>query len=132
MVAGAKKPTTDLASPSSKCGISIRACHGAMPPEAEISQHFKIDLDISIDLSESSLTDRLSDTICYGEVVAAATKAFTSVRRRLLERAASDVVHAPFAGFPRISAVRITIHKFNAPAPALIDSSGVSLLVERS
>jgi dihydroneopterin aldolase len=100
-------------------------CHGAVPHDAEISQHFKIDLDISIDLSESSLTDRLSDTICYGE-------ALTSVRRRLLERAGSDVVHALFAGFPRISAVRITIHKFNAPAPALIDSSGVSLLVERS
>lgn len=103
-----------------------------MPHEAEIGQRFSVDLDISADLSKSSTTDRLSDTICYGEVVAVTIKAFTSVRRSLLERAASDVINALFAGFARIAAVRLTIRKSDPLTSAIVDSVGVSLFVERS
>ena len=58
----------------------------------------------SIDLSESSRTDRLADTVSYSNVVATATAAFKDANYKLLERAAGAVADAVLAAFPRISA----------------------------
>ena len=57
-------------------GIVIHARHGVMEHETEVGQRFVIDLELYTDLSESSRTDRLSDTVSYSNVVATATSAF--------------------------------------------------------
>ena len=56
-------------------GVVIHARHGVMEHETEVGQRFVIDLDLSADLSESSHTDRLADTVSYSNVVATATAA---------------------------------------------------------
>ena len=55
-------------------GLVIHARHGVMEHETEVGQRFVIDLELYTDLSESSHTDRLVDTVSYANVV-------TSVRR---------------------------------------------------
>ena len=57
-------------------GVVIHARHGVMEHETEVGQRFVIDLELSADLSESSHTDRLADTVSYSNVVATATAAF--------------------------------------------------------
>ena len=57
-------------------GVVIHARHGVMEHETEVGQRFVIDLELSVDLSESSRTDRLADTVSYSNVVATATAAF--------------------------------------------------------
>jgi dihydroneopterin aldolase len=90
-----------------------------------------IDLDLSADLSESSQTDRLSDTVSYSNVVATATAAFKDTNYKLLERAAGAVADAVLAAFPRIDAVRVTVHKPHAPIAAIFDDVGVILTRSR-
>jgi dihydroneopterin aldolase len=86
-----------------------------------------IDLELATDLSESSRTDRLADTVSYSNVVATATAAFKDANYKLLERAAGAVADAILAAFPRISAVKVTVHKPHAPIAAIFDDVGVVL-----
>ena len=44
-------------------GVVIHARHGVMDHETEVGQRFVIDLELAIDLSQSSRSDRLADTV---------------------------------------------------------------------
>ncbi len=108
-------------------GVVIHARHGVMEHETEVGQRFVIDLELSADLSESSHTDRLADTVSYSNVVATATAAFKNANYKLLERAAGAVAEAILASFPRISAIKVTVHKPHAPIAAIFEDVGVVL-----
>lgn len=106
-------------------GLVLHARHGVMDHETEVGQRFVIDLELAVDLSESSRTDRLSDTVSYSNVVACATAAFKDANYKLLERAAGAVAEAILSTFPKIGAVKITVHKPHAPIAAIFDDVGV-------
>lgn len=112
-------------------GVVIHARHGVMDHESEVGQRFVIDLELSIDLSESAHTDRLSDTVSYASVVATAIAAFKNTNYRLLERAAGAVSDSIFAAFPRIDAVKVTVHKPHAPIAEIFEDVGVVLMRKR-
>lgn len=112
-------------------GVVIHARHGVMEHETEVGQRFVIDLELYTDLSESSRTDRLADTVSYSNVVATATAAFRDKNYKLLERAAGAVADAILVSFPRIRGVKITVHKPHAPIAAIFDDVGVVLTRSR-
>ena len=113
-------------------GVLIHARHGLLDHEAEVGQRFVIDLDLSIDLAESSRTDKLSDTVSYSDVVATATAAFKDRNYYLLERAAGAVAEAVLSAFERISTVKVTVHKPHAPIAAIFDDVGVIITRTRA
>jgi dihydroneopterin aldolase len=113
-------------------GVVVHARHGVLQHENEVGQRFVIDLELSVDLSESSRTDRLADTVSYANVVATATAAFKDTNYKLLERAAGAVADAVLAAFPRVSAVKVTVHKPHAPIAAIFDDVGVILTRRRN
>src|SRR6195256_6267010 len=113
-------------------GVVIHARHGVMKHETEVGQRFVIDLELSVDLAESSRSDRLADTVSYANVVATATAAFKDANYKLLERAAGAVADAVLAPFPRVSALKVTVHKPHAPIAAIFDDVGVTLTRSRS
>src|ERR1700693_5274707 len=108
-------------------GVVIHARHGVMEHETEVGQRFVIDLELSTDLSESSRTDRLPDTVSYSHVVATATAAFKDVNYKLLEGPPGAGADALLASFPRISAIKVTVHKPHAPIAAIFHDVGVVL-----
>ena len=108
-------------------GLVIHARHGVMEHETEVGQRFVIDLELYTDLSESSRTDRLTDTVSYSDIVATTTSAFKNKNHKLLERAAGAVADAILAAFARIRAVKVTVHKPHAPIAAIFDDVGVVL-----
>ena len=112
-------------------GVLIHARHGLLEHESEVGQRFVIDLELDTDLSESSRTDKLSDTVSYSNVVATATSAFKGINYKLLERAAGAVADAILAAFPRIRAVKITVHKPHAPIAEIFEDVGVVLTRSR-
>jgi dihydroneopterin aldolase len=81
-------------------GVVIHARHGVMEHETEVGQRFVIDLELSADLSESSRTDRLADTVSYSNVVATATAAFKNANYKLRKSAPS---RSPFTSRMRRS-----------------------------
>ena len=112
-------------------GLSIHARHGVMDHETEVGQRFVIDLELYTDLSEPSRSDRLADTVSYADVVATTTAAFKTTNYKLLERAAGAVADAILSNFPRIRAVKITVHKPHAPIAAIFDDVGIVLTRSR-
>jgi dihydroneopterin aldolase len=112
-------------------GVVIHARHGVMDHETEVGQRFVIDLELFTDLQESSRTDRLADTVSYSNVVATASAAFKNTNYKLLERAAGAVADAILVAFPRIRAVKITVHKPHAPIAAIFGDVGVVLTRNR-
>jgi dihydroneopterin aldolase len=108
-------------------GVVIHARHGVMKHETEVGQRFVIDLELSVDLSESSRSDRLADTVSYSQVVVTATAAFKDANYKLLERAAGAVADSILSAFLRVSAVKVTVHKPHAPIDAIFDDVGVVL-----
>ncbi|WP_454630217.1 dihydroneopterin aldolase [Bradyrhizobium cenepequi] len=112
-------------------GVVIHARHGVLEHENEVGQRFVIDLELSVDLSESSRTDKLADTVSYSNVVATATEAFKDTNYKLLERAAGAVADAILSAFPRISTVKVTVHKPHAPIAAIFEDVGVVLIRRR-
>ncbi|ABE39166.1 dihydroneopterin aldolase [Rhodopseudomonas pseudopalustris] len=112
-------------------GLVLHARHGVMDHETEVGQRFVIDLALTADLTESSRTDRLSDTVSYSNVVACATAAFKDTNYKLLERAAGAVADAILSAFDKITAVKITVHKPHAPIAAIFDDVGVIITRQR-
>jgi 7,8-dihydroneopterin aldolase/epimerase/oxygenase len=108
-------------------GLVIHARHGVMDHETEVGQRFVVDLELFSDLTESSRTDHLSDTVSYANVVTTAIAAFKNTNYKLLERAAGAVADAILAAFPRIRAVKVTVHKPHAPIAAIFEDVGVVL-----
>src|ERR1700761_6507455 len=107
-------------------GVVVHARHGVMEHETRVGQRFVIDLELYTDLSESSRTDRLADTVSYSNVVATAPSAFKGTNYKLLERAAGAVADAVLAAFPRIRAVKVTVHKPHAPIAEIFEDAGVA------
>lgn len=108
-------------------GLVVHAHHGVMPHETRVGQRFVIDLELAVDLSGPSQTDRLADTVSYAEVVETATAAFAGRNYKLVERAAGAVADAILANFDRIGSVTIAVHKPHAPIAAIFDDVGVRL-----
>ena len=112
-------------------GLSLHAYHGVMAHEAKVGQTFTIDLELDIDLSEAARSDKVVDTVSYDKVVECASDAFRAQRFRLIEAAAGRVADAVLAAFPRVRAVKVTIHKPHAPISATFSDVGVTLLRAR-
>lgn len=112
-------------------GVVVHARHGVMEHETEVGQRFVIDLELFSDLSDASRSDRLADTVSYSQVVSTATAAFRNANYKLLERAAGAVADAILAAFPRIGAVKVTVHKPHAPIAEIFEDVGVVLTRNR-
>src|SRR3954468_23739189 len=102
-------------------GVLIHARHGVMEHESEVGQRFVIDLELYTDLSDSSRSDRLADTVSYSDVVKTATAAFKDINSRRLDRAAGPVADAILSSFARVRAVKVTVHKPHAPIAAIFE-----------
>lgn len=112
-------------------GLVLHAHHGILEYEGEVGQRFVIDLEMSVDLDASSRSDKLADTVSYASVVATATAAFKDQNYKLLERAAGAVADAVLAAYPKIAAIKVTVHKPHAPIAAIFGDAGVELTRRR-
>jgi dihydroneopterin aldolase len=108
-------------------GLALHSYHGVMPHEAKVGQTFTIDLELDIDLSEAARSDKVRDTVSYDKVVACVSDVFCAQRFRLIEAAAGRIADAILETFPRIKAVKVTIHKPHAPVAATFSDIGIVL-----
>jgi dihydroneopterin aldolase len=112
-------------------GLALHAYHGVMQHEGKVGQTFKLDLELDLDLTEATRTDKLVHTVGYDQVVDVASRAFCARRYRLVEAAAGAVADAVLERFPQVESVRITIHKPHAPIAATFDDVGVAIVRTR-
>ena len=112
-------------------GLVLHAYHGVMEHEAKVGQSFTLDLTLDLDLADAARSDKLADTVSYDDIVAIVRDTFCARRYRLVEAAAGAVADAMFGAFPRVSNVRMTVHKPHAPIAATFGDVGVTLIRSR-
>jgi dihydroneopterin aldolase len=112
-------------------GMLFFGRHGARAEERSLGRQFEVDVEVHANLSKARRSDRLSDTIDYGEVYAVVREIIEGPSRNLLERLASDVATRILERFPA-EAVRVRVKKPRLPIHGgVLDSVSVEVWVER-
>lgn len=107
--------------------LRFTAVVGVLPEERERAQPLRLDLAVSVDLSEAGLSDDLGDTIDYGGLCDVAVEVGTHERPQLLERLATVVADAVISFDGRISGVEVCLAKLRPPVPHSLQSAAVRI-----
>lgn len=109
-------------------GLRVPGVHGVLDVERERPQPFEVDLSLRVDLAGAEASDRLADTVDYGEVAGRAAGVIAEgPAHALLESLAGAVAAAVLDVDRRIEAVTVTLRKLEPPLPHELRDVGVRL-----
>jgi dihydroneopterin aldolase len=111
-------------------GLSIYTHHGVSDAEQEIGQRIEIDVSFDVPDCDAVLTDRIEDTIDYGEVADIVALAATERSYRTLERL-SHVIAERLMERYNSEAVRVRAAKPEPPLPLSIGEVAVEVVTSR-
>jgi dihydroneopterin aldolase len=112
-------------------GLSIYTHHGVSEAEREIGQRLEFDLSFDVPDCDAVLTDRVEDTVDYGEVCDIVALAATERSYKTLERLA-HVIGQRLIEHYGCESVRVRAAKPEPPLPLAIQEVGVEVTQERS
>lgn len=112
-------------------GISIYTHHGVSDAEQEVGQRLEFDLSFDVPDCDAVLTDRIEDTVDYGDVCDIVALAATERSYRTLERLAQVIGQRLIERYGCAS-VRVRASKPEPPLPLSIQEVGVEVTQERS
>jgi dihydroneopterin aldolase len=107
-------------------GLRVVGLIGVLPEERERRQPFEVDIDVETDLTAPSLSDDLSDTVDYGELVQRAAAVVADEQHQLLERVAGRIAEEMLK-VRGVAVVTVTIRKLRPPLPHDIASTAVTI-----
>lgn len=95
-------------------GIRCYAYHGCMDEEAVIGTDFTVSVVVNSDLSKSSRSDKLEDTVDYVSISAIVQEEM-AIRSKLIEHVARRILNRLMDELPEINSAKIIVTKHNAP-----------------
>lgn len=107
--------------------LHVHGRHGVHDYERAEGQDFYIDAEVWLDTRPAAGTDDIADTLHYGHLMRALYEVALREPVDLLETLAERLAAVTFA-FPGPQAVRITVHKPQAPVKLRFDDVTVSIL----
>lgn len=110
-------------------GVTAHGYHGVHAEERRDGQRFVVDVDLHLDLRAASVSDRLTDSVDYGEIARLVVAAVEGPAAELLETVAARIAEAVLDLVPS-GTVAVTVHKPQAPIAVSFDD--VSVTVNRS
>ncbi|WP_422029645.1 dihydroneopterin aldolase [Reyranella sp.] len=113
-------------------GIEVSACHGVLAEERTRPQRFVIDAEVWLETDDYGRSDDYRRAVCYGAILDTIVEVAGGPHKSLVEALALAIVDALLRRFQPIDAVRITIHKPEAPLRGKFADVGVSLMRRRS
>lgn len=111
--------------------LAFYGYHGAMSEENVLGQKFFLDVELWCDIAKSGKTDRVEDTVHYGEVYETIKKTVEGERYDLIEALAQNTIDRIFDRFEKVAEINILVKKPEAPVPGIYDYFGVELRRKR-
>jgi dihydroneopterin aldolase len=111
-------------------GMQVPAALGVSKAERNMRRPVSIDLELHLPLRRSGKSDRLADTVDYGEIYRVVEDVAGGRDHRLVEALAERVVEALFAKFP-FEACTVRVRK-NAPVAGSVQYAGVRITRSRA
>lgn len=108
-------------------GVTAIGHHGVFDFEKRDGQEFTIDLEITMDLTAASKSDRLEDSIDYSLFTTIAREAIEGEPFDLIERLAGFIADRIKSEFPSIESVSVTVHKPYAPVKEKVTDISVTI-----
>ena len=97
-------------------GLRVRGHHGVLAQERRDGQDFLIDAELSVSVREAAATDDLALTVDYGVLATRLAEVVAGEPVDLIETLASRLADVCLSD-PRVTSVRLTVHKPSAPIP---------------
>ena len=111
-------------------GLRADGHHGVFEHERRDGQIFVIDVTVAVDLDAASTSDDLEKTVHYGQLAEQVVAAVERDPVDLIETVAERVA-AVALGFAAATAVRVTVHKPDAPIAVPFADVAVTIVRRR-
>lgn len=112
-------------------GLRVRGHHGVFDFERRHGQDFVVDVTLELDVSVAAASDKLIDTVDYGELAEGLARVVEGEPVDLIETLAERLA-AVCLGDERVSFATVTVHKPQAPIPLAFADVAVTIRRERS
>ena len=108
-------------------GLELFCNHGVFPEENRLGQKFIVSAVLDTDIRKAGKTDRMEDSVHYGEVCQTIKESMEQNTFHLLERAAEFVCEKLLLKYPLIKKITLTIEKPWAPIGMPLDTVSVKI-----
>jgi len=110
--------------------IKLYANHGCLEEESKIGSWYRVDIEVEVDLTKSSISDALEDTVDYvhlNHIV----KEEMDKRSKLLEEVARRILDRFFLELKMIKTATVRVAKINPPIGGNVQEVVIILTKER-
>ncbi|MDD3840196.1 MAG: dihydroneopterin aldolase [Clostridia bacterium] len=111
--------------------LEIYAYHGVNEEEKKLGQKFSISLKMYVDLKKAGISDDISDTINYAEVIQDIKSICISKSYNLIETLAEEVARYLLKKYRIINSVKVEVKKPWAPVGCILNYVCISIHRER-
>lgn len=111
--------------------IEVYGRHGYRESEQRRGQVFKVDVEMDVDLAAAGASDKLADTVDYAAVLSMVEEIVGGKPRKLIEPVAEEIAATILKKYALVKAVKITLHKHDAPLPVKYADAAVSIVRTR-
>jgi dihydroneopterin aldolase len=111
-------------------GMVFYGYHGAKEEERQLGQRFVVDVEMTVDVSLAGLSDRLDETVDYGDAYRIVKEVIEGPSRNLLESLAEETARRLLAAFP-IQEVRVRVSKPAVPIKGPLERAWVEVVRRR-
>lgn len=101
--------------------------HGLFQEEAALGQRFEVDLEVRLDLTPAGVSDRMEDSVHYGELYETVRHIVEDQRMNLIEALGHRIATEILNQDSRIKEVVITVRKPGAPIPGILDCAEITV-----
>ncbi len=95
-----------------------------------IGSDYRVDLEVTADLSKPAVSDQLSETVDYVHLNNIIKEEMT-VRSNLLEHVAKRIIDRIFSEIAEVTEVEVEVSKINPPIGGDVESVSVKLRISR-
>jgi dihydroneopterin aldolase len=110
--------------------IKLYANHGCLNEEAMIGSWYRVDIEVNVDLTKSSISDDLEDTVDYVQLNHI-VKEEMAIRSKLLEEVANRILDRFFLELKMIKSATVSVAKLNPPIGGNVQEVVIILTKER-
>jgi dihydroneopterin aldolase len=110
--------------------IKLYANHGCLNEEAMIGSWYRVDIDVNVDLTKSSISDDLEDTVDYVQLNHIVKEEMV-IRSKLLEEVANRILDRFFLELKMIKSATVSVAKLNPPIGGNVQEVVIILTKER-
>ena len=110
--------------------IKLYANHGCLNEEAMIGSWYRVDIEVNVDLTKSSISDDLEDTVDYVQLNHIVKEEMV-IRSKLLEEVANRILDRFFLELKMIKSATVSVAKINPPIGGNVQEVVIILTKER-